>query len=283
MSKIFLIDKREGWTSHDVVGKSKRLLHTKKVGHCGTLDPFATGLLVVFSNQATKLARFIEAEDKTYVATLKLGSRTVSGDTEGEVVETKEVPNLSNEYIQEILNSFIGKQSQLPPMYSALKVDGRRLYEYARENIEVERKPRDIEIFGMKLLNFSNNILEFEVKCSKGTYVRTLGEDVAKKLDTVGYLIGLRRTKIGHYDVKDAIDVEQVCPELGVDMYHALSFMERCFIKDEEYMNIRNGKDIRFKSDSQYIVVCDTHEHALAIYEKVGFNKYHCCRGLWSE
>lgn len=281
MSKIYLIDKRVGWTSHDVVGKSKRLLNTKKVGHCGTLDPFATGLLVVFSNHATKLARFIEAEDKTYIATLKLGERTASGDTEGSVIETKEVPSLNEEIINNILASFIGKQSQLPPMYSALKVDGRRLYEYARENVEVERKAREIEIFDIKLLSYKENILEFEVSCSKGTYIRVLGEDIASRLNTVGHLIALRRTRIGAYKIEDAIDVEEVSKEKGIDLYHALSFMDRHFIKDEEYSDIFNGKDLIVNSDKQYVVVCDYHEHALAIYEKVGVNKYHCCRGLW--
>ena len=278
MSKIYLIDKRVGWTSHDVVGKSKRLLNTKKVGHCGTLDPFATGLLVVFSNHATKLARFIEAEDKTYIATLKLGERTASGDTEGSVIETKEVPSLDEKIINNVLASFIGKQSQLPPMYSALKVDGRRLYEYARENVEVERKAREIEIFDIKLLSYKDNILEFEVSCSKGTYVRVLGEDIASRLNTVGHLIALRRTRIGAYKIEDAIDVEEVSKEKGIDLYHALSFMDRHFIKDEEYSDIFNGKDLIVNSDKQYVVVCDYHEHALAIYEKVGVNKYHCCR-----
>lgn len=283
MSKIFLIDKRAGWTSHDVVGKSKRLLHTKKVGHCGTLDPFATGLLVVFSNHATKLARFIEAENKTYIATLKLGEKSASGDTEGEIIETKSVPELSKELIENVFSCFIGKQNQLPPMYSALKFEGRRLYEYARENIEVERKPREIEIYDLKLLNFNNNTIEFEVSCSKGTYVRTLGEDIATKLNTVGYLIALRRTRIGSYDVKDAIDVEEVSSEKGMDLYHALSFMERYYIEDDRYSEILNGKDIYVNSNNKYIVVCDKHEHALAIYEHVENNKYHCCRGLWGR
>ena len=283
MSKIFLIDKRVGWTSHDVVGKSKRLLHTKKVGHCGTLDPFATGLLVVFSNHATKLARFIEQERKTYIATLKLGIKTSSADTEGEVIETKEVPNLSEELINNVFASFIGKMDQLPPMYSALKFEGRRLYEYARENIEIERKPREIEIFELNLISYDIDEIVFEVSCSKGTYVRTLGEDIASRLNTVGHLIALRRTKIGSYDVKDAIDVEEVSSEKGMDLYHALSFMERYFIDDDRYSDIFNGKDIIVDSNEEYIVVCDYHEHALAIYEKVEGKKYHCCRGLWGR
>jgi len=283
VSKVYLIDKRVDWTSHDVVAKAKRYLQTKKVGHCGTLDPFATGLLVIFSNHATKIARFIEAENKTYIAKLKLGEKTSSGDTEGEVVETSIVPKLTNEDISIALASFIGKQKQLPPMYSALKVDGRRLYEYARENIEVERKTRDIEIFDINLLSFDNDIVEFEVSCSKGTYIRTLGEDIATKLNTVGHLISLRRTRIGAYKVEDAIDIDEVSKDKGIDLFNALSYMERYIIEDDQYKDIRNGKDIYVVSKSEYIVVCDKKNNALAIYEKVKENVYHCSRGLWSE
>ena len=282
MNKVFLINKKVGWTSFDVVAKSKRLLHTKKVGHCGTLDPFAEGLLILCANKATKIIRFIELTNKTYIATLKLGIATSSGDTEGEVVETKDIPNLNKESISDVLSAFLGESYQLPPMYSALKKDGKRLYEYARENIEVEREKRKIEIFDINLLDYKNDEIVFEVTCSKGTYVRVLGEDIAKKLGTVGHLISLKRTRVGNYRLEDAIDVNDIAYNLGKDMIDAISFMPVVNVDELDAVNVKNGKDLFINKQDLYVAIC-YNEEVLAIYEKISENKYHCLRGLWGD
>lgn len=282
MNKVFLINKRVGWTSFDVVAKAKRLLHTKKIGHCGTLDPFAEGLLVVCVNKATKIIRFIEANDKTYIATLKLGVATSSGDTEGSVVETNDIPPLNINSINDVLSSFLGESYQLPPMYSALKKDGRRLYEYARENIEVEREKRKIFISEINLISYENDQIVFKVSCSKGTYIRSLGEDIAKKLGTVGHLIALKRTRVGNYDLKDAIDVEEISYEVGRKMVDAISFMTIINIDESKLLDVKNGKDLFIENKDLYVAVC-YNENVLAIYERIDNNKYHCLRGLWGD
>ena len=193
MDGIIIINKPKGFTSHDVVAVLRKTLSTKKVGHTGTLDPNATGVLPILVGQATKLSKYLIEHDKTYIATLKLGEKTDTGDGEGNIIESKNV-NCVSEQIEQVLETFIGKQKQIPPMYSAVKVDGKKLYEYARKDLEPERKPRDIDIYSITLIKFDNNEVVFEVSCSKGTYIRTLCEDIASRLGTVGYMKELERT-----------------------------------------------------------------------------------------
>lgn len=284
MDKIFLVDKDINWTSNDVVIKSKGKLHTKRVGHCGTLDPFATGLLILCSNKATKIVRYLEEENKTYTAKLKLGEKSLTADTEGEIIERKEVPLLNNTYIIGILNKLIGKTTQIPPMYSAVKKDGLKLYEYARMNIEVERVGREIEIFDLKLLNYDNETkcLDFEVTCSKGTYVRTLGESIAEALGTVGYLIELRRTKVGLFDVKDAIKVDDISYDKGLSILEGLRSFEKVVVNDSLALDVKNGKKIVLKNvKNEKVCIVDKNENVLALYELDGFEIYKCMRGLW--
>lgn len=213
MDGIILIDKPKGVTSHDIVYKAKKLLN-EKVGHTGTLDPNATGVLPLLVGRGTKLSKYLMNHDKTYIVTLKLGEKTDTADSEGKVIEKKEVSKevFSKEKLLQTFSNFTGKILQTPPIYSAIKVNGKKLYEYARKGQEVEIKPREIEIYKISLIeiNQTTNTIEFEVSCSKGTYIRSLCEDIAKELNTVGYMKELRRVQVGEFLIKDSITVEDL-------------------------------------------------------------------------
>lgn len=210
MDGILLINKPAGYTSHDIVGIVRKKLHTKKVGHCGTLDPDATGVLVVCVNKATKAIQFLMSDTKFYRATLSLGKSTDTYDASGKVLEEKEVGALSENQVIDVLNSFMGKSKQKPPIYSAIKVNGKKLYEYARNGEEVEIKERNIEIMMIKMISFSNNEIVFDVKCSKGTYIRSLCVDIAQKLGYPGHMSHLERRQAGHFSIEDCITLEQL-------------------------------------------------------------------------
>ena len=211
MDGIILIDKPKDYTSHDVVAVIKKISR-EKVGHTGTLDPNATGVLPLLIGKATGISKYLINHDKTYIATLRLGIKTDTADGEGKVLEEKEVSNLEIEDIQKALNKLIGKQEQVPPMYSAIKVNGKKLYEYARQGKEVEVQARTIEIYDAKLIEFNKEEAEivFEVSCSKGTYIRTVCEKVAENLNTFGYMKELRRTRVGEFDIQDTVKIEDI-------------------------------------------------------------------------
>jgi len=219
-NNFLLIDKPKDWTSHDVVAKIRNIARKEtgnkkiKVGHAGTLDPFATGLLIIgIGREATKKLDEFKALPKTYVATLKLGATSDTQDSTGAITKTQKHTTsglntktpTENELI-DILQNFIGKQKQIPPMYSAKKVGGKKLYDLARKGIEIERQPSEIEIYDIKLLDYNYPDLKIEVDCSTGTYIRTLAYDIGEKLEIGAYCDELRRTKIGQYDVRDATD-----------------------------------------------------------------------------
>lgn len=207
---IYLIDKPACWTSFDIVAKVRSTLSVKSVGHTGTLDPFATGLLIVLvGKEYTKKQDEYMGLDKEYDGTLKLGEKSTTGDPEGEItkVESKEY---SEEAIGKALSKFIGDIEQSPPIHSAIKIKGERAYKKARRGERFEIPKRKVTIYGIKLLKYKYPYVEFNVKCSSGTYIRTLGEDIARLLGTNGYLTELRRTKIGEYDVGDAKTIESI-------------------------------------------------------------------------
>lgn len=212
MQGILIINKPQGYTSQDVVSKVKKILNIKKAGHTGTLDPMATGVLPVLLGEYTKLSKYLIEHDKTYVAKLKLGVKTITGDIEGEVIESKEFDKciLEKSNVEKVLNSFIGKQKQMPPMYSAIKVNGKKLYEYAREGKTVKVEPRDIELYDVKLISIVKDEIEFEVSCSKGTYIRVVCEDIAKELGTIGTMSSLNRTIVDKFSIQDAITFEEL-------------------------------------------------------------------------
>lgn len=205
---IINIDKPVGWTSFDIVKKVKRITGHKKVGHGGTLDPFASGVLILGTEDDTKNLTEITKSNKSYQAELLLGVKTNTLDPEGEIADKKHIPFLSDDILRKTMKTFEGKQKQIPPMFSAKKRGGVRLYKLARKNIEIERNEIDIEINDISLVSFSEDKIIFNVSCSKGTYIRVLGSDIAKKLGTVGYLINLKRIRVGNYFIKDSISIE---------------------------------------------------------------------------
>ena len=213
MDGIIIIDKPKNCTSHDIVAKVKRLT-SEKVGHTGTLDPMATGVLPLLIGKGTLCSKYLMNHDKIYEVQLTLGTKKDTADSEGKTVEEKEIPQntFQKENVEKVLQSFLGKQEQIPPIYSAIKVKGKKLYEYARKGEKVEIQPRQIEIYEIKLLEIKENEkqIQFRVACSKGTYMRSLCEDIAEKLGTVGYMSGLNRLKVGNFKISEAIKIEEL-------------------------------------------------------------------------
>ena len=212
MDGIILINKQKKYTSHDVVNKVKKITKSK-VGHTGTLDPNATGVLPLLLGNATKISKYLINHDKEYEVLLQLGTKTDTADAEGKIIEEKDVniDSLSEENVKKVLSTFLGKQKQMPPMYSAIKVNGKKLYQYARQGQEVEIKPREIEIYEIKLINLDKKQKQISlvVSCSKGTYIRSLCEDIADRLGTVGFMKELNRTKVGEFNIKDCVTIEE--------------------------------------------------------------------------
>jgi tRNA pseudouridine55 synthase len=253
ISGLLLIDKPLGFSSNQALSKIKWIFSAKKAGHTGTLDPLATGLLPICFGEATKFSSHLLNSEKTYEASIKLGWKSSTGDAEGKLTESK-IISLSLEKLQKELKSFIGLSKQTPPMFSALKYNGQPLYKLAREGVKIERQEREIDISKLILLNYSKNIIKIEVTCSKGTYIRTLAEDIANKLGMDGYLIELRRTKIGKLNINEAFSIENISTlssdkrkscikptEVLVDRYPKLSLL------DSEVDFIKNGQPIKLK------------------------------------
>ncbi|GAB2878849.1 tRNA pseudouridine(55) synthase TruB [Pseudoduganella ginsengisoli] len=206
---VLLLDKPVGLSSNDALIKAKRVLNAKKAGHTGTLDPFATGLLPLCFGEATKFSQDLLEADKTYLTTVHLGQRTDTGDTEGQVIETCGV-NVTVEQIEAVLAQFRGPIKQVPPMYSALKRDGKPLYEYAREGITLEREARDVTIHKLEFVSYDAPFLKLSVTCSKGTYIRVLGEDIGAALGCGAHLNALRRIQVGDLVMQDVVTLEQL-------------------------------------------------------------------------
>lgn len=207
-SGILLIDKPEGITSHDVVDIVRRKINLQHIGHAGTLDPIATGLLIILVDRATKhFSRFANF-DKEYIAILRLGAQTDSGDAQGKIIATSDYQQVTEERVSAVLKALEGKIENIPPMVSAIKHKGRPLYVLARKGITVQRKARVVNIYQLKRLRFSLPDIEFQIKCSKGTYIRSLGEEIARRLNSVGHITWIRRTAIGPYSVSDAKKID---------------------------------------------------------------------------
>lgn len=221
MHGLLLIDKPCGMTSHDVVSRVRRICRTRKVGHAGTLDPLATGVLPVAIGQGTKVLQFLLAADKSYRATLCLGVSTDTLDSEGEVVDRKELPDDTLERLQQVVPDFIGQVEQVPPMYSALKKDGVPLYKLARQGKTVEREPRTVEISRLEILSVDLPFVEIEVDCSKGTYIRTLAQDLGDAIGCGAHITQLRRLRSGPFSIEECITLEALAetadtPEQGL-------------------------------------------------------------------
>ncbi|MDY6483446.1 tRNA pseudouridine(55) synthase TruB [Acinetobacter faecalis] len=218
ISGVFLLNKPLGISSNGALQKVRRLFRAQKAGHTGALDPLASGLLPICLGEATKFSHYLLDSTKRYQTTVKLGNSTTTGDVEGEVFLEKEVPELTEEKIKEALDKFIGDIQQVPPMYSALKKDGRPLYELARQGIEIEREARPIHIFAIELLSYTNDSITLDITCSKGTYIRVLGEDIAQALNTYGHLTYLHRIQTGQFEL---------IPTYTIEYLESLTEMER--------------------------------------------------------
>lgn len=207
---VLLVDKPQGFTSHDVVAKMRRVFHIKKVGHAGTLDPMATGLLLILIGKATKASQYLMSMDKEYTGTVRFGQITDSQDADGEIIEERPVPELSESDVTSQMKTFIGDQYQTPPMFSAKKVNGQKLYKLARQGKTVEREPRVIHISRFELTGFEMPQASFLVGTSKGAYVRTIAHDLGERLGCGGHLNVLRRTAVGQFRVEDAATIEEL-------------------------------------------------------------------------
>ena len=208
LSGVFLLNKPLGLSSNCALQKVRRLFNAQKAGHTGALDPLATGLLPICLGEATKFSHYLLDSTKRYQTTVKLGQTTTTGDAEGEILQQRETPALTAESIEQVLAQFQGDIMQVPPMYSALKKEGRPLYELARQGIEIEREARPVTIYAIELLSFTEQSITLDVTCSKGTYIRVLGEDIAKALGTYGHLTYLHRIKTGHFDLIPSYSIE---------------------------------------------------------------------------
>ncbi len=207
---LLLVDKPSGWTSFDVVAKIRGMLRVKKVGHTGTLDPLATGLLILCLGKATKLADTIQAGEKEYTGTIRFGATTTTDDAEGEENEQFSIAHLTDRMIHESATGFVGESLQIPPMFSARKKDGQRLYKLARRGETVEVPPRLITIMEFSITEVNLPDAKFKVVCSKGTYIRSLARDMGEKMETGGYLTELRRTRSGSFSVADAVTMQEL-------------------------------------------------------------------------
>ncbi len=276
MDGILLINKPKGYTSHDVINVLRGILKTKKLGHTGTLDPDATGVLVVGVNKGTKIMKYLNNDEKVYQSTVLIGKSTDTLDKTGTILEELKVSQLDQ--VDEVINSFKGKYTQTPPMYSAIKYKGKRLYEYARKGIIIDDIPsRIIDIFDIKRINdiiYSNDVAYFDytVHSSKGLYVRTLSYDIGKKLGYPAHNYELHRLKAGQFSVEDSYTLEEV--EKGnyniISLSNALSFMNKFVLPEELNHHVKNGMAISLKYFKNYSLtrIVDQDDNLLAIYDK---------------
>lgn len=284
MDGVLLINKERGWTSRDVCNKLQKIFNTKSIGHLGTLDPFAEGLLAVTIGKANKIMQFTEDFKKTYVASLYLGIETSTGDLNGEVISKQDVKTYTKEVIVDTLNEFKGIIKQVPPMTSAVHYQGRKLYQIYHEGETVEREAREVEIYDINLIDYKDNHIIFETTVSKGTYIRVLGEDIAKALGTVGHLDKLVRTKVGFLELKDAIKLSEVNANSSlIPISQVLTHYRKVIVSGSTIKKIKDGMSLPFDEiDDEYILIVTEDEDALAIYKRVGKrHMYHCFRGLW--
>ena len=293
---ILIVDKPAGLTSHDVVARLRRILKTKRIGHTGTLDPFATGVLVMLVGKATRLAQFLDRDAKEYEAVVRFGFETDTGDRTGRRKakgDGRRAEELKIEELENVFKDFRGEIEQTPPMYSAKKVAGKKLYELARKGVEVERKPIKVSIYELETIESrrTQRIIEKEIKdqepktkdhalrvaCSAGTYVRTLAEDIGKKIGAGAHLAELRRTKAGKFDLSKAVTIEELeeivavakLDDTLISMNEAVAHLPKIALNAEEIKNTQNGKRLNFErigiENNQAIIMIDATENLIAI------------------
>ena len=256
---ILPVDKPAGWTSFDVLAKLRGALGTRRLGHAGTLDPMATGVLAVFIGNATAAADRQPDHDKTYEATIRLGLRTDTGDVTGTALETAPV-TVGEAELKAVLPQFMGRQMQLPPMYSAIKINGKKLYQLARQGVEVERTARPIEVYKLELLHYTATSFTVRVACSKGTYIRVLGEDLATALGTCGTMSFLLRTQVGAYTIDKACTLQEIAenPEAcAAEPLTAVAELPKLKVNARQAARITNGvrTTVAQTADGRYVLL----------------------------
>ena len=260
MDGVFNVLKPPGMTSHDVIGFLRRALNTKKIGHGGTLDPDAAGVLPVFAGAATRLLSYAMEGRKQYIAEFTLGEQRDTGDDSGTVVKTMPVPELTVAQLQEVLQGFLGQQLQMPPMYSAVKINGQKLYQLARKGVEVERQARPIEIYKLELLDFTSTKFTVAVECSKGTYIRVLGEDIATALGTCGTMSFLLRTQVGSYLLNEAHTLQEIAANpqgCCAEPISAVEHLPKLVLTANQAARLTNGvrTTVNGTIDGQYVLL----------------------------
>ena len=291
MNGIIVIDKPQAYTSHDIVAIVKKKLG-EKVGHTGTLDPHATGVLPLLIGKGTKLSGYLIDHDKTYEVELKFGEKTDTADGEGKILETREVPASVWKQVSGVLASFQGRQKQMPPMYSAIKVKGKKLYEYARSGKEVAIPEREIEIFAFHLekQNTEKQEITFMVHCSKGTYIRSLCEDIAEKLGTVGYMKNLRRKTVGKFTLEDAITLDtfekMTVEDIRAKMRIAEEVLQdkpKCLLPENKFQLFCNGVKLSQQEIGQDLTDGTYRIYVKEIFVGLGIAKEGSIKREWLE
>lgn len=283
MNGVILVNKDKGMSSHDVISKLRYIYQTKKIGHCGTLDPAATGVLVCLVNQATKIANNIVLDSKEYYATFRLGEATTTQDLEGIVIAKKTYENdLTREDIIKVLTSFVGVQNQKPSIYSAIKVNGKKLYEYARSNESVVIPIREIEVSDIELIDVNHDLITIKVNCSSGTYIRTLCYDIAQKLGYPGVLVKLHRSRSGIFSDQSSYTLAQLNENHDhlISIKDALPRFNRVILDNKQINDVKNGKALKIDQDNDFIVL-NQNEEEIALYYRSQDGIAKMMRGLW--
>lgn len=281
MDKVILLNKPAGITSFDAVARCRRILHEKKIGHTGTLDPNASGLLIILSGKYTKLLQYCTADHKKYHASFQLGIRTDTEDIWGTVTAEKEYRAHDAGELEEACRKLTGEIMQIPPMYSAIKVNGKKLYELARQGKEIERQPRRITVHALSVHQTGENSYDMEAEVSGGTYIRTLITDYCASLGEYGVMTALERTGIGSVSLGDAVALEylEAHPEYTADIRSVLN-PEIGYVTTDKMNYVRNGRDLELDSSREYVCILDGDDIA-AVYRRMENGMYHCERGLF--
>lgn len=267
MDKLLVVNKEKNLTSRDIVNNLTKIFNTKKIGHTGTLDPIATGVLVCLFGKYTKLVDLLTSLDKEYIAEIKLGIKTDTGDITGSIIENKSF-NITKDNIIKVFEKFPQKYEQTVPKYSAVKINGKKLYEYARNNIEIELPKREVSIFSLELIDYEKDIIKFKTHVSKGTYIRSLIEDICEKLGTIGTMNNLIRTKQGGFDIKDSFTLDEIKNgNFKFQNIHEFLKYPSIEINDELIKIIKNGGRIKNIYNVQDKVIFTYQGEDIAIYE----------------
>ena len=279
---VLLVNKPKGMGSTHVVSKVRKALNTRDVGHCGTLDPLAEGLLILTIGKALKISKYLEATQKEYITTLTLGKETATLDSEGEFINEQNINNFTKNDILTSFSKLIGKSKQIPPIYSAISKNGKRLYDYARNNEIVDIPSREIEINELELLDYTTNSITYRIVCSKGTYIRVVNKDLASLLNNIGYTTFLKRTKVGNFKLEDAInlsDIEKNEYKL-ISIKDSLTDFNKYYMNDFEYNIISHGNIFK-KYLPGYQLMIDKEGNEIGLYKGDEENKVTKCLRLF--